>query len=82
MWGRTFDRLHIVDDLSDCEVLRAPCWYDLKCSKNSSIRYDAATASYVYSFGIEDDTIPAKLTIPAKFFTPDMDDAPNRLREN
>ena len=82
MWGRTFDRLHIIDDLSDCEALRAPCWYDLKCRKNSSTPYDAATDSYVFSFTIEMDTVPAKLTIPAIFFTPDMDDAPNRLREN
>ena len=78
MWGRTFNRLHIIDDLSDCEVLRAPCWDDLRCSEGSSIRYDDTTDSYVYSFTIDLHTIPATLTIPAKFFTPDMIDAPNR----
>ena len=77
MWGRTFNHLHIIDDLSDCEVLRAPWWYELK-HEGSSVRYDGAADSYVYSFRIENDAIPAKLTIPAKFFTPDMDNAPNR----
>jgi len=79
MWCRTFHRLHIVDDLSDCEILRAPCWDDLKCSKDSSIRYDDATDSYVYPFTIDSHAIPATLTIPARFFTPDMVDAPNRM---
>ena len=77
MWCRTFGRLHIMDDLSDCEVLRAPLWDELKF-EGSSVRYDDATDSYVYSFRIENDTLPAKLTIPAKFFTPDMFVAPNR----
>ena len=77
MWCRTFGRLHIMDDLSDCEVLRAPLWDELK-HEGSSVRYDDATDSYVYSFRIENDAVPAKLTIPAKFFTPDMLDAPNR----
>ena len=77
MWCRSFGRLHIMDDLSDCEVLRAPWWYELK-HEGSSVRYDGAADSYVYSFRIENDAIPAKLTIPAKFFTPDMDNAPNR----
>ena len=81
MWCRTFGRLHIMDDLSDCEVLRAPLWDELKYA-GSSVRYDGATDSYVYSFRIENDTLPAKLTIPAKFFTPDMLDAPNRTRKN
>ena len=77
MWGRTFNRLHIIDDLSDCEVLRAPLWDELK-HEGSSVRYDDATDSYVYSFRVDNDTIPATLTIPAKFFTPDMLAAPNR----
>ena len=77
MWGRTFNRLHIIDDLSDCEALRAPMWDELKYS-GSSVLYDDATDSYVYSFRIETHTIPATLTIPGKFFTPDMDNAPNR----
>ena len=81
MWGRTFGRLHIIDDLSDCEVLRAPSWDELKF-EGSSVRYDDATDSYVYSFRIENDTLPAKLTVPAKFFTPDMDNAPNRTRSD
>lgn len=77
MWGRTFNRLHIMDDLSDGEILRAPWWYELK-HEGSSVRYDDATDSYVFSFSIEKHMIPATLTIPEKFFTPDMDNAPNR----
>ena len=77
MWGRIFNRLHIIDDLSDCEILRAPLWDELKY-EGSFVRYDDATASYVYSFRIENDVVPATLTIPAKFFTPDMLAAPNR----
>jgi len=77
MWGRTFNRLHIMDDLSDCEALRVPLWNELKYA-GSSVRYDDAADSYVYSFRIENDAVPATLTIPAKFFTPDMIDAPNR----
>ena len=77
MWCRTFHRLHIIDDLSDCEVLRASLWDELKY-EGSSGRYDDATDSYVYSFRIDNDAIQATLTIPAKFFTPDMDKAPNR----
>ena len=77
MWCRSFGRLHIMDDLSDCEVLRAPLWDELKF-EGSSVRYDDATDSYVYSFTIDSHAIPATLTLPAKFFTPDMDTAPNR----
>ena len=77
MWCRTFGRLHIMDDLSDCEILRAPLWDELK-HEGSSVRYDDATDSYVYSFRIENNMVPATLTIPAKFFTPDMIDSPNR----
>ena len=77
MWCRAFGRLHIADDLSDCEILRAPLWDELKF-EGSSVRYDDTTDSYVYSFRIENDAVPAMLTIPAKFFTPDMLDAPNR----
>lgn len=82
LWGRTFGHLHMIDDLSDCEVLRAPLWDDLKCDKNSSVRYDGATDSYVYSFTIERNTVPVKLTIPAKFFTPDMDRARSHAFRN
>ena len=77
IWGRTFGHLHIIDDLSDCEILRAP-WCDELKYEGSSVRYDDATGSYVYSFRVENDTVPAKLTIPAKFLTPDMDGAFNR----
>ena len=44
----------------------------------TAIRSMAATDPHVHSFRIENDTIPATLTVPAKFFTPDMLDAPNR----
>ena len=77
IWGRTFGRLHIIDDLTDCDILRAPLWDELKY-EGSSVRHDDATGSYVYSFTIDSHTIPAKLTIPAKFLTPDMDGAFNR----
>ena len=82
MWCRSIGRLHIIDDLSDCEILRAPWWDELKCDKNSSVRYDKATNSYVYSFTMDSHTIPATLTVPAKFFTPDMDTAPNRTLDH
>ena len=78
IWCRSIGRLHIADDLSDCEILRAPLWDELECDPKSFVRYDDATDSYVYSFTIDTHTIPAKLTIPAKFFTPDMDNAPKR----
>ena len=81
MWCRTFNRLHITDDLSDCEVLRASLWDELKY-EGAFVRYDDATDSYVYSFRIDNDAVPATLTIPAKFFTPDMIDAPNRTRKD
>jgi len=81
MWCRTFGRLHIMDDLSDCEILRAPLWDELKY-EGSSVRYDDTTDSYVYSFRIENDAVPATLTIQAKFFTPDMLAAPNRTLKN
>ena len=81
MWCRTFGRLHIMDDLSDCEILRAPLWDELKY-EGSFVRYDDATDSYVYSFRVDNDTFPATLTVPAKFFTPDMIDAPNRTLKN
>ena len=81
MWCRAFGRLHIADDLSDCEILRAPLWDELKY-EGSSVRYDDTTDSYVYSFRIENDAVPATLTIQAKFFTPDMLAAPNRTLKN
>ena len=81
MWIRTFVWLHIVDDLSDCEMLRAPWWDELKDGK-SSVRHDARRGLMIYSFWVENDTIPVELTIPEKFFTPDMDNAPNRTRSD
>ena len=81
MWCRTFHRLHIMDDLSDCEILRAPLWDELKY-EGSSVRYDDVTKSFVYSFKINAKNIPATLTIPAEFFTPDMDNAPNRTQKD
>ena len=78
MWCRVFNRLYVMDDLSNCECLRAPFWDELKCDKDSSVGYDGATNSFVYAFKINDDRVQTKLTIPAKHFTPDMVDAPNR----
>ena len=63
-------------------LLRAPWWDELECDPDASVRYDAATDSYVYSFKIEMENLPATLTIPVKFFTPDMDSAPNRTRQD
>ena len=80
MWCRVFDRLYIIDDLSDCEILRSPHWDDLKCDKNSSIRYDQVAKMYIYSFKISDFSVPVSFAIPAELFTPDMLDAPNRTR--
>jgi len=80
IWCRTFVWLHMLDDLSDCEILRAPWWDELKIGK-SSVRHDDRRGLMIYSFWVEDDTVPAELTIPGKFFTPDMDNAPNRTLE-
>ena len=78
IWYCIFNRLYILDDFSDCECLRAPFWDDIKCSQNSSVCYDGMMDSFIFSFGINVDSTPTKLTIPAKYFTPDMIDAPNR----
>lgn len=78
MWCRVFNRLYVMDDLSNCECLRTPFWNELKCDKDSSVGYDGATDSFVYTFKFNDDSTQTKLTIPAKHFTPDMVDAPNR----
>lgn len=79
MWCRTGDRLHIIDDLSDCEVLRTS-YQDVLDNSDSSTRYDQATDSYLYSFTLNANNSPTTLSIPAKFFTPDMLDAPNRTK--
>lgn len=76
-WFLLFNRLFVLDDMSDCERLRAPYWDDLKVDKNSSVRYDKSMDSYVYSFKINNLTVPVSFSIPAKFLTPDMLDAPN-----
>jgi len=78
MWCRVFNRLYVMDDLSNCECLRAPFWDELKCDKDASVGYDGATDSFVYAFKNNDDRVQTKLTISAKHFTPDMIDAPNR----
>ncbi len=81
MWCRVFNRLYIIDDLSNCECLRAPFWDELKRNRESSVGYDGTSDSFVYLFRINNDSIQAKLTVPAKLFTPDMDEAPNRTLE-
>ena len=81
MWCRTFGRLHIMDDLSDCEVLRAPLWDELKF-EGSSVRYDDATDSYVYSFTIDSHAIPATLTLPALLRPPETEKNMRRLSES
>ena len=76
MWYRVSNCLYVMDDLSNCECLRAPFWDELKCDKDSSVGYDGATDSFVYAFKNNDDIIQTQLTIPAKHFMPV--DAPNR----
>ena len=77
LWYRTFNWLHIIDDLSDYyNLVRAPYWDELQ-SNAGTVRFDDTANSYIYSFKIELDTTPVVLTIPARFFTPDMIDAPN-----
>ena len=81
IWCRTAKHLHILDDLSDCEILRAPWWDELKCTPEASVKYDIAADSYIYSFALDNNSLPTTLTISAKFFTPDMERAPNRTHE-
>lgn len=79
-WFRLFARLFILDDMSDCERVRAPYWDDLKCDKDSSVQFDKAMDSYLYSFKINGVKTPVSFTIPAKLLTRDMLDAPNDTR--
>ena len=80
-WVRLFNHLFLLDDLSNCERVRAPCWDDLKYDKGSSVRFDRITDSYIYVFKLNSATTFVSFSIPAKFLTPDMLDAPNGTRE-
>ena len=79
-WVRLPWLLFILDDLTIEDRLRIPYWDDLKHEK-ASVRYDEATASYVYSLWINHPEEPVSFAIPAKLLAPDLLDArhPPRL---
>ena len=74
-WVRLPWLLFMVDDLTIEDRLRLPYWDDLE-HKGSSVRYDEATASYVYRLWINHPKEPVTFAIPSKFFTQDLLDAP------
>lgn len=71
IWFRLPRLLIIDDDLTSEDRVRTPYWDDLKKPK-ASVRYDEATASYVYSLWINEPEESVTFAIPAKFFTPDL----------
>ena len=80
VWFRIFGLLFMLDDMSDGnDRIRLPFWDDLK-HKGASVRYDEATASYVYSLRINEPEQSVSFAIPARFFTPDLLNAPNDTR--
>ena len=81
-WFRFGWLLFMFDDMTSQDRVRMPYWDDLECDENSSVRYDDATASRVYSFKIRNATVPVTFAIPEKFLTQDMLDAPNDTRQN
>lgn len=75
-WVRLPWLLFISDDMTSRDRVRMPYWDDLK-HEQASVRYDEATASYVYSLWINSPEEPVSFAIPAKFFAPDLRDAPD-----
>lgn len=81
-WVRFPKLLFMLDDMSDCERLRAPYWDDIKCDESASVRLDKTTDAYVYSFRMNPPEVPVSFSIPAEFLTPDMLNALNGTRED
>jgi|GEM_PF-1877583 len=77
IWFRLPGLLVIDDDLTSTDCVRTPSWDDLE-HQGASVRYDKATASYVYSLRINKPEQSVSFAIPARLFTPDLLNAPNR----
>lgn len=76
LWFRIPGLLIIDDDLTSSDRVRTPSWDDLE-HKDASVRYDEATASYVYSLRINEPEQSVSFAIPARLFTRDLLSAPN-----
>ena len=80
IWCRAFGLLFMLDDMSDRnDRVRLPFWDDLE-HQGASVRYDEATASYVYSLRINRPEQSVSFAIPARLFTSDLLNAPNDTR--
>ena len=79
IWFRLPGLLIIDDDLTSSDCVRTPSWDDLE-HKGASVRYDEATASYVYSLRINRPEQSVSFAIPARLFTSDLLNAPNDTR--
>lgn len=75
VWFRLPWLLFIMDDLTVRDRVRAPYWDDLE-HEGASVRYDEATASYVYRLWINEPKQSVSFAIPARFFTEDLLRAP------
>ena len=74
-WVRLPWLLFILDDLTIRDRVRLPYWDELE-QDGSSVRYDEATASYVYRLRINRPLEQVTFAIPGKFFTKDLLEAP------
>jgi hypothetical protein len=79
IWFRLPGLLIIDDDLTSSDCVRTPSWDDLE-HQGASVRYDEATASYVYSLRINRPEQSVSFAIPARLFTSDLLNAPNDTR--
>ena len=79
LWFRMPGLLIIDDDLTSSDCVRTPSWDELE-HKGASVRYDEATASYVYSLRINEPEQSVSFAIPARLFTQDLLNAPNDTR--
>ena len=70
--------LFILDDLTIRDRVRLPYWDELE-QNGSSVRYDEATASYVFRLRINEPEQSVSFAIPKKLFTPDLIEAAEEL---
>ena len=75
IWFRLPWLLFIDDDLTSSDCVRTPSWDELK-QKGASVRYDEATASYVFRLRINEPEQSVSFAIPKKLFTEDLLEAP------
>ncbi len=76
-WYELGHFLFILDDMSNPhDRLREPWWDELQ-QKNTSVKYDAATQTYIYTFFLDPRDKPVSFSVPAELLTPDMQTVPN-----